>query len=131
MEDNGYLGFVALIAGMLVVLGLVLCLDFYNDNGYLIPKVEDTAQAQVRVKVVNVESYRRGPQIIPVGKSITTIPGSMVYKVAFESGEDTIIVDDEELYHRFKNRIGEYVSAVVRVNIYTDGSEEKEIVSIE
>lgn len=89
-------------------------------------KVIKTEQQDVKVKVVNV--YHSSHRFYMVGK--VPITHSAKYEVTVKYEEKTYTFDNDYLYEKYKDKVGENIDAILTIYTYDDGKIEERITKI-
>lgn len=111
---------VILIIAILGVTAAITCM----------PKLESEAEEIVRVTIV--DEYHRGTYITPMRSGNSTImithPEENEITVRYNGNEYTI--DDEKVYEKYCDKVGETATAIMRVKYYNNGKIKYDIVSL-
>lgn len=93
-------------------------------------KLVKTECETVEVKIV--DSYHRSAwvQTIVAGKVVTAVSHPAVYRIYVECDGVEYTVSGSDTYNEYKDRIGDIVSATLKINTYDDGTIRRDIVSI-
>lgn len=93
-------------------------------------KLVKTEYETVEVKVV--DSYHESAfiQTIPCGKSVTTITYPAVYRITVEYEDVEYTIGGSDIYHAYKDKIGETVSATLEISTYDDGTIKRSIATL-
>lgn len=94
-------------------------------------KLISTTNYTVQVKIV--DKYHRAKYITPVfnGKTTTMIAHPAVYQITVEYKDVDYDISGYDTYNEYSNRIGEYVTGILEIKEYDDGSETHKIISLE
>lgn len=89
-------------------------------------KVIKTEEQNVKVKIVNVN--HSPSRFYMVGKVPITNPAKYEVKVKYE--EKTYTFDNDYLYRKYKDKLGENIDAILTIYTYDDGKIEERITKI-
>lgn len=83
--------------------------------------------------VVIVDTYHSDMFMQPIttGKVITFITHPAVYRVTVKYNNEEFSFDNSDLYNKYKDEIGQKISATIQKNVYADDTTEYEVIEIE
>lgn len=83
--------------------------------------IVETTQEDVIVTIINSDYDSAWMQPVKIGKNTTYINHSAKYEIYVEYKGESYIVDDETIYEKFKDKIGETVIGTLKTNTYDNG----------
>ena len=89
-------------------------------------KIIETEKQDIKVEIINTNYSPMWTQM--VGETFITYPSKYEVTVKYKGKEYT--VDNEEVYQKYKDKIGEIVDAELTTNIYDTGNVVKIITKI-
>lgn len=94
-------------------------------------KCVDTQYSSVAVKIV--DKYHRAAYTTRVfnGKTTTIVTHPAVYKIVIEYNGKEYTISGKETYNKYSNKIGESVTAILKIKIYDDKTEKYNITKLE
>ena len=107
-----------------IILLIILIVGFVGFMFCTTPKIENTEYKEVEVTII--DSYYRSSYYNPASKTI--VASRYEIKVMYEN--DEFEFDDEEIYGKYKNKIGENTKATLKIDTFTNGNKSYEIVKM-
>ena len=85
------------------------------------------------IEVTIVDSYHRSAWLQPVraGKVTTFITHPATYSITFEYEDRTYSISGQDVYEKYKNKIGQTTTATLEIKTYDNGKVYTDIVGLE
>lgn len=112
----------------LLIIIAILCLTFSLTG---CKKLVGTEYKDVKVTVT--DEYHRGTYVIPVrvGKVTTMQVHPAVYKIYIEYNGNEYVINDNNTYYNYKDKIGQTANGTLEIHTYDDGTIKYNIISLE
>lgn len=93
-------------------------------------RLVSTEYKDVEVKIVDCYHRDSYTTFVCRGKSIVPIRHSEVNTVTVDYDDNQYVIEGEEIYYKYKDKIGETVTGVLEVKSYEDGIKRFDIISL-
>lgn len=93
-------------------------------------KLISTKYMDVEVKIIDCYHRDAYTTFVCRGKSTIPIRHSEVNTVTVDYDDNQYIIEGEEVYYKYKNKIGETVTGVLEIKNYEDGIKRFDIISL-
>lgn len=103
----------------IISLVVIICLVFLLVG---CAKVVNTEYESVEVNIVDIHHRAMWLQPMKAGKVTTFITHPAVYEITVEYNNVEYTIDDQDIYDRYKDKIGQTAIGTLEIRTYDDGT---------